>query len=226
MSDSAATGLTSTGSESDALHDSNLARGARLLIVGPPGSGKGTQAVALSTRFGVPDISTGDIFRHHITGETPLGLQVKAIVSAGDYVPDELTNAIVTERLSESDARNGFLLDGYPRTLEQVGYLDRLLDERSQPLEAVVRLLADQDEIVARLTKRAHEQGRADDTEDAIRHRQEVYLRETAPLIDVYRERGLLVEVDGLGGVEEIADRIREALAARGIGEIDELAAS
>jgi adenylate kinase len=151
---------------------------------------------------------------------------VKAIVSAGDYVPDELTNAIVTERLGEPDARNGFLLDGYPRTLEQVGYLDRLLDERSQPLEAVVRLVADQDEIVARLTKRAHQQGRADDTEDAIRHRQQVYLSQTAPLIEVYRERGLLVEIDGLGGVDEIADRIREALAARGIGEIDELAAS
>ncbi|HWU59977.1 MAG TPA: adenylate kinase [Microbacteriaceae bacterium] len=210
----------------DTVQDRNAARGARLLIVGPPGSGKGTQAVALSTRFGVPDISTGDIFRHHITTETPLGLQVKAIVSAGDYVPDELTNAIVTERLSEPDARNGFLLDGYPRTLEQVGYLDRLLDERSQPLEAVLRLVADQDEIVARLTKRAHEQGRADDTEDAIRHRQQVYLSQTAPLIEVYRERGLLVEIDGLGSVDEIADRIREALAARGIGEIDELAAS
>jgi adenylate kinase len=222
MSDSSGIGSGSA----NPVRDRNAARGARLLIVGPPGSGKGTQAVALSKRFGVPDISTGDIFRHHITEETPLGLQVKAIVSAGDYVPDELTNAIVTERLSEADARNGFLLDGYPRTLEQVGYLDRLLDERSQPLEAVVRLLADQDEIVARLTKRAHEQGRADDTEDAIRHRQEVYLRETAPLIDVYRERGLLVEIDGLGVVEEIAVRIREALAARGIGEIDELAAS
>lgn len=210
----------------DTIQDRNVARGARLLIVGPPGSGKGTQAAQLGERFGIPDISTGDIFRHHITEETSLGLQVKAIVSAGDYVPDELTNTIVTERLSEPDARNGFLLDGYPRTLEQVGYLDRLLDERSQPLEAVVRLVADQDEIVQRLTKRAHEQGRADDTEEAIRHRQEVYLRETAPLIDVYRERGLLVEIDGLGGIDEIADRILEALAARGIGEIDELAAS
>lgn len=216
----------SDAQETYTMQDRNIARGARLLIVGPPGSGKGTQAVALGERFGIPDISTGDIFRHHITTETPLGLQVKAIVSAGDYVPDELTNAIVTERLGEPDARNGFLLDGYPRTLEQVGYLDRLLDERSQPLEAVVRLVAEQDEIVARLTKRAHEQGRADDTEDAIRHRQEVYLRETAPLIEVYRERGLLVEIDGLGSVEDIGGRIREALAARGIGEVDEFAAS
>jgi len=212
--------------EARTAQDRNLERGARLLIVGPPGSGKGTQAVFIAKRFGIADVSTGDIFRHHITTETPLGLQVKAIVSAGDYVPDELTNAIVTDRLGEPDARNGFLLDGYPRTLEQVGYLDGLLAERAQPLEAVVRLVADQDEIVARLAKRAHEQGRADDTEDAIRHRQDVYLRETAPLIEVYRERGLLIEVDGLGSVGEIADRIREALAARGIGEIDELAAS
>jgi adenylate kinase len=206
--------------------EANLARGARLLIVGPPGSGKGTQATFLGERFGIPDISTGDIFRYHITNETPLGLQVKAIVAAGDYVPDELTNAIVSDRLGEEDARNGFLLDGYPRTLEQVGYLDDLLAERGQPLEAVVQLVADQDEIVARLARRAHEQGRADDSEGAIRHRQEVYVRETAPLIEVYRERGLLIEVDGLGEIGEIADRVRDALAQRGIGEIDELAAS
>ncbi|WP_308467532.1 adenylate kinase [Rathayibacter soli] len=210
---------------SEAVEDVNVARGARLLIVGPPGAGKGTQARFIGTHFGIAEISTGDIFRYHITNETALGVQVKAIVSAGDYVPDSLTNAIVTERLSEDDCRNGFLLDGYPRTLEQVSYLDELLAERGQPLEAVVRLVADQDEIVSRLTKRAHEQGRADDTEGAIRHRQQVYLRETAPLIEVYRERGLLIEVDGLGDVDEIADRIRGALAARGIGEVDELAA-
>jgi adenylate kinase len=210
----------------ESVDDRNVARGARLLIVGPPGAGKGTQARFIGECFGIPEISTGDIFRYHITNETPLGLRVKAIVSAGDYVPDELTNAIVTERLTADDARNGFLLDGYPRTLEQVGYLDELLAERGQPLEAVVRLLADQDVIVSRLAKRAHQQGRADDTEDAIRHRQEVYLRETAPLIEVYRERGLLIEVDGLGEIDEIADRIRTALAVRGIGEVDELAAS
>ncbi|TAM69573.1 MAG: adenylate kinase [Microbacteriaceae bacterium] len=197
-----------------------------MLIVGPPGAGKGTQARFIGAHFGIPQISTGDIFRYHITNKTSLGLQVKAIVSAGDYVPDSLTNAIVTERLGEQDCRNGFLLDGYPRTLEQVGYLDELLAERGQPLEAVVRLVADQDEIVSRLTKRAHEQGRADDTEEAIRHRQQVYLRETAPLIDVYRDRGLLLEIDGLGAVDEIADRARSALAERGIGEVDELAAS
>jgi adenylate kinase len=206
---------------SEGADERNRKRGARLLIVGPPGSGKGTQAKFIGETFGIPDVSTGDIFRYHINNLTPLGVQVKAIVDAGDYVPDELTNRIVTERLNEPDAVNGFLLDGYPRTLEQVHYLDALLADRDQALEAVIRLVAEQDEIVARLSKRAAEQGRADDTEQAIRHRQEVYIRETAPLIEVYRERGLLVEVDGLGEVDAIAARIRAALAERGIGEID-----
>jgi adenylate kinase len=206
--------------------DRNRARGARLLIVGPPGAGKGTQARFIAERFGIPDISTGDIFRHHIKNLTPLGLQVKAIVDAGDYVPDSLTNSLVTERLKEADAQNGFLLDGYPRTLEQVHYLNGLLEASGKPLEAVIRLVADQDEIVARLSKRAREQGRLDDSEEAIRHRQEVYRRETEPLIEVYREQGLLIEVDGLGAVDEVAVRVRDALATRGIGEIDELAFS
>lgn len=199
----------------------NRDRGARLLIVGPPGAGKGTQARFIAEAFGIPDISTGDIFRENIRNETPLGVQVKAIVDAGDYVPDSLTNAIVAERLGQEDAQNGFLLDGYPRTLEQVRYLDELLESRGMPLEGVIRLVADQDEIVARLTRRAREQGRADDTEEAIRHRQEVYLRETAPLVEVYRERGLLVEVDGLGAIDEVSCRVRQALADRGIGEYD-----
>ena len=189
----------------------------RLLIVGPPGAGKGTQASRITTAYGIPDISTGDIFRANIKNETPLGKQVKAIVDAGDYVPDSLTNQLVTDRLSERDALGGFLLDGYPRTPEQVKYLDELLASNGEKLDAVIQLVADQDEIVARLTKRSQEQGRADDSEEAIRHRQQVYLRETSPLIDVYRERGLLVEVDGLGEVDDVADRIRGALAERGI---------
>lgn len=188
-----------------------------MLIVGPPGAGKGTQASRITTAYGIPDISTGDIFRANIKNETPLGKEVKAIVDAGDYVPDSLTNALVTDRLAEDDAAGGFLLDGYPRTLDQVTYLDELLASKGQELAAVIQLVADQDEIVARLTKRAQEQGRADDSEEAIRHRQEVYVRETSPLIDVYRDRGLLVEVDGLGGVDEVAARIRSALAERGI---------
>jgi adenylate kinase len=193
-----------------------------MLIVGPPGAGKGTQASLITSTYGIPDISTGDIFRANIKNETPLGVQVKAIVDAGDYVPDTLTNELVTSRLAEEDAQNGFLLDGYPRTPEQVHYLDQLLESKGQKLEAVIQLVADQEEIVARLTKRAAEQGRADDSEAAIRHRQQVYLRETSPLIDVYRGRGLLVEVDGLGEVDVVAERIRNALSGRGIHPVSE----
>ena len=190
---------------------------ARLLIVGPPGAGKGTQAVRLAETYGIPAIATGDIFRANIKNETPLGVQVKAIIDAGDYVSDELTNALVKSRLEEADAREGFLLDGYPRTLDQVAYLDELLAGKGQALDAVIQLVADQDEVVARLRNRAIEQGRTDDTEDAIRHRQQVYSRETTPLIAVYEARGLLVEVDGLGAVDEVAARIASALSARGI---------
>jgi adenylate kinase len=188
-----------------------------MLIVGPPGAGKGTQASRITSTYGIPDISTGDIFRANIKNGTPLGTQVKAIVDAGDYVPDTLTNQLVADRLDEEDARNGFLLDGYPRTLAQVDYLDELLAGKGQKLDAVIQLTADQEEIVQRLSKRAREQGRADDSEEAIRHRQAVYLRETSPLIAVYRDRGLLVPVDGLGPMDEVADRIATALAGRGI---------
>jgi len=189
----------------------------RLLIVGPPGAGKGTQAARITSTYGIPDVSTGDIFRANIKNQTPLGVQVKAIIDAGDYVSNDLTNALVTSRLEEEDALGGFLLDGYPRTLEQVEYLDQLLAGKGQALDAVIQLVADQDEVVARLRKRALEQGRTDDTEEAIRHRQEVYARETSPLIAVYRDRGLLIEVDGLGEIDDVAGRIADALAARGV---------
>ena len=189
----------------------------RLLIVGPPGAGKGTQSARLLESFSIPAIATGDIFRTNIAEETPLGIEVKAIVDAGDYVPDSLTNALVSSRLEEEDALEGFLLDGYPRTLEQVSYLDNLLAARGQCLDAVIQLVADQEEVVARLRKRAIAQGRTDDTEDAIRHRQQVYGRETTPLIAVYRDRDLLIEVDGLGEIDDVSSRISEALAARGI---------
>lgn len=192
--------------------------GARLLIVGPPGAGKGTQAARISERFGIPTISTGDIFRANIANETELGKQVKAIVDAGDYVPDELTNALVTDRLAEADAGDGFLLDGYPRTTDQVRYLAELLAANGHALDAVIRLVADEDEIVRRLRQRAIEQGRVDDSEEAIRHRQEVYRRETAPLLDMFREQGLLIEIDGLGAVDEVTQRIFAALAERGVG--------
>ena len=197
----------------------------RLLIVGPPGAGKGTQAARLTERYGIPAIATGDIFRENIRNQTPLGVEVKAIVDAGDYVPNSLTNALVTARLEEPDARDGFLLDGYPRTVDQIEYLDELLAGRGQALDAVIFLLADKEEVVARLRKRAVEQGRADDTEEAIRHRQDVFARETAPLIPVFRERGLLIEVDGLGEIDEVSDRIAAALDARGLALPDSLSA-
>ncbi len=190
---------------------------ARLLIVGPPGAGKGTQAALLSEALGIPTISTGDIFRSNIVEGTELGKQVKAIVDAGDYVPDALTNELVKSRLDEADAAAGFLLDGYPRTPEQVDYLDALLAVHGHALDAVVRLVADQDDIVRRLRQRAVEQGRVDDSEEAIRHRQEVYQRETAPVLAKFGERGLLIEVDGLGTVEEVSSRVFAALAQRGI---------
>ncbi|MCS0498664.1 adenylate kinase [Protaetiibacter mangrovi] len=193
----------------------------RLLIVGPPGAGKGTQAARIAERFGIPTISTGDIFRANIANETELGKRVKAIVDSGDYVPDSLTNELVTDRLSEADATTGFLLDGYPRTPDQVHYLDGLLASHGHKLDAVLRLVADQDEIVRRLRLRAVEQGRADDSEDAIRHRQEVYQRETAPLLEMFREQGLLIEVDGLGSVDEVTDRIWAAFAEAGIGSVE-----
>jgi len=190
----------------------------RLLIVGPPGADKGTQAKRISATYGIPTISTGDIFRSNIANETELGLQVKAIVDAGDYVPDELTNALVHDRLHQEDALDGFLLDGYPRTTDQVRYLDSLLAEQDAQVDAVIRLVADRDAIVERLRKRAIAEGRSDDSEEAIRHRQDVYLKQTEPLIAIYRDRGVLVEVDGLGLVDEVAGRISAALAERGVG--------
>ncbi|MGG7464588.1 MULTISPECIES: adenylate kinase [unclassified Plantibacter] len=207
-----------TTQQGDVQNDvSPLGRKPRLLIVGPPGAGKGTQAAVLAERFGIPAISTGDIFRANIKEGTDLGKQVQAIVSEGGYVPDSLTNEIVRDRLSQPDAVDGFLLDGYPRTTDQVDALDALLAAEGNRLDAVVQLVADTDEVVARLLKRAADQGRADDTEEVIRHRLDVYEHETAPLIALFSERGLVSAVDGLGAVDDVTARVDEALAARGI---------
>ncbi len=186
----------------------------RLIILGPPGAGKGTQAERVAASLGIPAISTGDIFRSNIKNETALGLQVKEILASGAYVPDEVTNAIVRDRLSEPDALAGFLLDGYPRTLAQVSELDDMLKAEGTSLDAVVELTVDIDEVVQRLLKRAEISGRADDTEDVIRHRQDVYVKETAPLAAIYRERGLLRQVDGMGDMDMVAERIQTALRA------------
>ncbi|MGO3679223.1 MAG: adenylate kinase [Microbacteriaceae bacterium] len=185
---------------------------ARLLIIGPPGAGKGTQATQIAPTFEIPAISTGDIFRANIKGQTELGKRVQQIIESGELVPDALTNEIVADRLQQDDAKNGFLLDGYPRTVDQVHALDAMLAPVNAKLDAVVLLEADTDEVVARLLNRAQLEGRADDTEEVIRHRQEVYAEQTAPLIHLFSERGILVAVDGLGTVEEVANRINTAL--------------
>ncbi|MEY3274531.1 MAG: hypothetical protein RLZZ279_663 [Actinomycetota bacterium] len=191
----------------------------RLLLIGTPGAGKGTQAQRLSETFGIPAISTGDIFRHNVKNETELGKLAKAYMDRGEYVPDSLTNDLVRDRLSQADAADGFLLDGYPRTADQVAELDDILAEKSQHLDAVVMLSADVDEVVRRLLNRAIEQGRADDTEDVIRHRLEVYEEQTAPLISVYAARDLVITVDGLGEVSDVTERIVDALNKRGISK-------
>jgi adenylate kinase len=187
----------------------------KLLLIGPPGAGKGTQASKLSEVFGIPAISTGDIFRANVKTETPLGLEAKSYMDRGAYVPDELTNKLVRDRLQNPDCANGFLLDGYPRTADQVNELDDILKETDSSLDAVIQLTADTDEVVKRLAKRAIEQGRSDDTEDVIRNRMAVYEDQTAPLISMYAARGSLIMVDGLGEIEAVTSRIVEALNAK-----------
>jgi len=186
----------------------------RLIIFGAPGAGKGTQATRIAESAGIPAISTGDIFRYNIKNETALGLQVKEILASGAYVPDEVTNSIVRDRLEQPDAAAGFLLDGYPRTEAQVAALDEMLAAAGASLDAVLELTVDTDEVVQRLLKRAEIDGRADDTEEVIRHRLAVYDDETAPLAALYRERGLLHQVDGMGEMDEVAERIHKVLAA------------
>lgn len=180
--------------------------------MGAPGAGKGTQATSLAARYGVPAISTGDIFRHNIREKTPLGLQVKKIIDAGEYVPDEVTEQIVADRLGQPDAAQGFLLDGFPRTMHQVHFLDDHLKAQGKGLDAVVSLVVDPDVLVARLLKRAEIEGRADDTEDTIRRRMEVYAGQTAPLLFHYESQELLVEIDGAGTLDEVQQRMFAAM--------------
>lgn len=186
----------------------------RIVLLGPPGAGKGTQAARLAEHLGVPAVSTGDIFRANVAERTELGQTAQRYMDAGEYVPDEVTNAMVADRLSQPDATDGFLLDGYPRTEVQVAELDRILADGGQQLDAVVELTASTEEVVARLLGRAAEQGRSDDTEDVIRRRLEVYAEQTAPLTSIYAERGLLVQVDGMGEVAEVTERMIAALDA------------
>jgi adenylate kinase len=186
----------------------------QLVIMGPPGAGKGTQATRIAEHYGIPAISTGDIFRAMKTADTPLARQVREIMESGGYVSDEITNAIVADRLGQKDCQPGFLLDGYPRTLQQVQTLDDYLAETNRPLDAAISLVADTDEVVARLLRRAEIEGRSDDNEETIRVRLQVYTEQTEPLLDLYRSRGLLVEVDGLGEIDEVSQRVFAALDA------------
>lgn len=188
-------------------------RVSRIILIGPPGAGKGTQAARVAERFGIPAISTGDIFRTNVAERTELGQLAQRYMDAGEYVPDEVTNAMVAGRLADADAAEGFLLDGYPRTEAQVAELDRMLAETGTQIERVVEITADVDELVKRLLGRAADQGRSDDTESVIRRRLDVYAEQTAPLVDIYAARGLLVPVDGLGSIDEVTERILAALS-------------
>lgn len=188
-----------------------------LLIMGPPGAGKGTQAGGIAEHFNIPTISTGQLFRDNIALGTALGKKIEALIAAGNLVSDDVTNEMVFDRLSKPDVRRrrGFLLDGYPRTLEQAAAFDEHLRSARMRLDGVVALTADPNSLVVRMLKRAQIEGRADDNEETIRKRIEVYTAETAPLLKLYGERGILIEVDADGSVEDVADRIRWALTER-----------
>lgn len=174
----------------------------RLLFIGPPGAGKGTQAARVAGRLGIPHVSTGEMFRHHVDGDTELGRQVRAIMEAGDYVPDEITVAMLEERIAEPDAADGYILDGFPRTLAQVEALDGLIGEDG--LDRVVLFVVDEDALTERMLVR----GRDDDTEDTIRNRFKVYHEQTEPLVSLYRDRHVVVEVDGMGTIDDVTERV------------------
>lgn len=182
----------------------------RIVVLGAPGAGKGTQAIRISEHFGIPTISTGELFRGHIAAGDALGEEAARYIDEGDLVPDEITIAMLCERLEAPDTAEGFILDGFPRNLSQAAALDRLLEGR--PLDAVVEFVVEEEAVVGRLLRRAEIEGRSDDTEEVIRRRLEVYHEQTAPLVDYYLERGLLLQVEAMGEIEEITDRVIAAL--------------
>jgi adenylate kinase len=184
----------------------------RLILFGPPGAGKGTQATAIAGTFGLPHIATGDILRANVGSQTTLGLRAKQYMDRGELVPDQIVIDMVADRIAQADAASGFLLDGFPRTVAQAEALDEVLRGNGNPIDLVLRLLVDRDELVARLLKRAQEQGRSDDTREVIENRQRVYLDETAPLIEWYRDRGVLREIDGEGDIAQVRERVLDAV--------------
>ena len=184
----------------------------RMLLMGPPGSGKGTQATRIADKLGIVPISTGDIFRHNVKSMTPLGVEAKKYIDNGDFVPDEVTNRMVADRIAQADAEHGFLLDGYPRTKGQVEALDAMLAESGQSLSAVVELEVPDEELVERLLKRAEIEGRADDTQEVFEHRLDLYHRETESVIQEYVERGIVARVDGTGQIDDVTERLLQAV--------------
>lgn len=184
----------------------------RLLLIGPPGAGKGTQASWIAERLDIVAISTGDIFRQNVQTQSPLGLTAASYINAGEFVPDSVTNAMVRDRLSQQDTRNGFLLDGYPRTPGQVNFLDETLAERGLELDVVLQLTADTEELVERLLKRAKRENRSDDTAEVIRHRMALYFEQTTAVTAIYMKRGILTKVEGAGAISDVSERISAAL--------------
>ena len=184
----------------------------RIVLLGPPGSGKGTQAALLRDQLGVAHISTGVLLRNAVDQQTDLGKKAKSFMDAGDLVPDDLMLGLIEARLGNPDVERGFILDGYPRNLEQAEALDSVLERLGQPVDIAVSVTINDAEIVDRLSKRALEEGRSDDTEDVIRNRLQVYAEKTAPVAGHYARRGQLREVDGMGSVEEVNRRIRDTV--------------
>ncbi|GAA2028889.1 adenylate kinase [Yaniella flava] len=184
----------------------------RLLIMGPPGSGKGTQAVRIADKMAIPAISTGDIFRYNVKELTELGKEAKTYIDSGDFVPDDVTNRMVADRLNQADTSNGFLLDGYPRTSGQVEALNEILADKNDTLTAVLVLEVPDEEIVERLLARAETEGRSDDSEDVIKHRLELYHQETSDLIEAYIEQGIVGRVDGTGAIDDITERLLQTI--------------
>lgn len=184
----------------------------RIVLLGAPGSGKGTQAALLEKKLGVPHISTGVLFRSAVAAETPLGLKVKSIMDSGDLVPDDLTLGLLEERMQQPDAEKGFILDGYPRNLAQAEALEVLLEKMQRPLQEAIQIDVDTDAVVARIALRAQQEGRSDDTEEVVRNRMRVYAEQTAPVADFYAERGLLTQVLGTGSIEEVLQLILSVL--------------